>query len=76
MAAFTWNLEGLRSGGAVEQALALKAERMQAARAAEERAEPLAGAAAKDLWDGRSARPDGKPIATLATSWMLALQHG
>lgn len=78
MTSFAWNLDSLRSKGAVEQALADKLERVEAAKVAMEKAEPLGGvlAAADDIWDGRTPRPDGKPIATLAVSWLVALQHG
>lgn len=77
MASFAWNLEALKSKGAVEQALANKLEQVEAAKVAMEKAAPLGAlAAADDIWDGRPARPDGKPIATLATSWMMAVRHG
>lgn len=77
MASFAWNLQALKGKGALEEALACKLERIESAKSAD-KAEPLGGAlaAADDIWDGRTPRPDGKPIATLATSWLAALQHG
>lgn len=79
MTSFAWSLETLKTGSPVEKALALKAERMEAAaKTVQERSENTGTvfAALDDAWDARPARPDGKPIATLATSWMVALKSG
>lgn len=78
MASFAWNLDSLRAVAAAEQALTLKQERMEAAKVAEKRATSFESpfATVDDSCMNRPPRPDGKPIATLVSSWMLALQHG
>lgn len=82
---FSWDLTALKTGDAIEKALALKIERMKGAREAEEGAKVDAyvekesswgGSVLGDLWEGRPARDDRKPIVTLAVSWMMALKAG
>lgn len=57
-----WDLTALKTGSAVEQAVALKIERMKQIQGATE--------------GGSLLGDDGKSIATLAVSWMMALKAG
>lgn len=82
---FKWDLTALKTGDAVEKVLALKVERMKGVRGADagarvdpyvEKEATWGGSVLGDLWEGRPARDDRKPIVTLAVSWMMALKAG